>query len=128
MYTSSLTVDIIGLIRVASDPDLCRAGADVLCWIEPVAEGDPPPSGMTTPGYQAGAPDPGDSESDLKAAGFGGGDSSNDLGWLASGTSVPLEGKLSDYGPGDMLEGISDSGDFFPGLDDSQPDYSIFSR
>lgn len=128
-YTSLLTIDIVRLIIDVSDPDLCGVGSDVLCWIESVGEGDPPPSGMTASGYQASALDTQDPENGLMAGEWGSEYSSNDSGWLASDTSGLLGGNVNDYAPGgDLLEGMSASGDFSSAPGDISPDYSMFSR
>lgn len=118
--------DIVRLIIDASDPHLCGVGSDVLCWIEPLSQGDTPPVGMTTPDYQAGAPNAAGPENGFNTVGSEGGDSSADLGWLAS--DGLLEGNKDDDGPGDLFENMSDSGDFVSGLYDSTPDYSTFGR
>lgn len=127
-YTSLLALDIVRLMINISDPDLCGIGSDVLCWIEPSAEGDPPPGDMTTPSIQAGALDAGDPGNVLMVAGFGGGNPSNDPGWLASDTSGLLENKVNDFGSRDSLGGISGSEDFPSELGDGSVDYSMLSR
>lgn len=83
---------------------------------------------MTIPGFQAGALDFGHPENIPVAASLGGEDLSNDPGWLASDTSGLLEGKINDFGPGNLLDGISGSEDFSSALDDSSPDYSMFGH
>lgn len=125
-YASLLAVDIVWLMIDVSDPDLCRVGSDVLCWIESVGEGDPPPGGMTTPGYQAGALDTGGLGNGLIAADMRSGDPSNDPEWLALDTNGLVEGKVNDYGLEESLEGTSGFRDVSSALDDSSPDYSIF--
>ena len=127
-YTFLLTVDIIRLIIGISDPDLCQVGSDVLCWIESVSEGDPPPSGMTASGFETSTLSIGDPENGLMALDVGSEDLSNDSWWLSSGTGGFLEGKVNDFATGDSLEGMSGSQDLSSAPGNGFPDYSIFSR
>lgn len=112
----------------ASDPDLCGVGSDVQCWIEPYADGELPRDGVNTPGMHADSLDVGDPSS-FEAAGFGGGASTSDSGWLASDTSGLWEDSPTDIVIGGLLADSSKSEDIEPGLfDASSSEYSIFSR
>lgn len=127
-YTFLLTIDITQLIIGISDPNLCKVGSDVLCWIESVSEDDPSPSGMTASGYETSALDIGDPENGLMALGVGIEDPSNDSWSLSSGTGGLLEGKVNGFAPGGSLEGISALEDFSSAPGNGSPDYSMFSR
>lgn len=100
----------------------------MLCWIESVSEGDPPPSGVTASGYQTSTLDTEYPVNGLMAPGFGSEDLSNDSGWLSSGTGGLLEGNVNNFAPWGSLEGMSGLEDFSSASGDGSSDYSMFSR
>ena len=131
MYTTSfLPIKLAQLTIHASDPNLCGVGSDVLCWIEPTAQGDSPSDGMIPSSYQANSLDNEGLDNGLGAPGYGDQSSSNtDMNWLASDNSQPLEGDLSNIDAQSLLGTMPnfethDS----ESLDTGSSDYSLFSR
>lgn len=111
-----------------SDSNLCGVGSDVLCYIEPSAQGDSPPGAIANLIDQMDTRGDGDFMDSLGPTEIRGGDSISNSDWLSSDSSGLIADSLNSNGLQNSWETMPTSEGLITDLADTSPDSSLLSR